>query len=211
MKNNCESIHTYCHDLPRYTFPFDSASIPKNGIYVLFERNEIGHGVDRIVRVGTHTGIDQLAPRLKQHFLSKNKDRSIFRKNIGRAFLYKENDTFLTQWNLDLTTKKMREKHAEKIDMEYQNLIEDKVSSYIQNNFTFAVIPVDNKVDRLLFESKLISSISLCKDCRPSTNWIGSKSPKTKIVESGLWQVNELYKVGLTDSELHLLFSGVES
>jgi hypothetical protein len=207
LNNNCGSIHTYCHNLPRYKFPFNSDSIPNNGIYILFEKNEIAHGVDRIVRVGTHTGSNQLVPRLKQHFLSKKKDRSIFRKNIGRAFLQRENDTFLSDWNLDLTTKKMRVLHEDRIDMVYQNLIEEKVSCYIQENFTFAIIPVDSKEDRINFESKLISSISLCKDCHPSAKWLGKNSPKKKIVESGLWQVNELYKVFLKDSELSLIFS----
>ena len=32
------------------------------------------------------------------------KDRSIFRKNIGRAILNKNNDSFLEIWNLDFTT-----------------------------------------------------------------------------------------------------------
>ena len=94
MSCQCEKIHSYFNKFERYSFPFDTANIPLNGIYILFEKGEYAHGKDRIVRVGTHTGNNQLAPRLKQHFVYANKDRSIFRKNIGRSILNKDNDPF---------------------------------------------------------------------------------------------------------------------
>ncbi|MGU9958139.1 MAG: hypothetical protein ACNYPI_11190 [Arenicellales bacterium WSBS_2016_MAG_OTU3] len=43
-------------------------------------------------------------------------------------------------------------------------------------------------------ESAIIATVSLCDECRPSRTWLGNSSPRQKIVESGLWQVNELYK-----------------
>ncbi|GAG98657.1 unnamed protein product, partial [marine sediment metagenome] len=61
---------------------FNEQEIPKNGIYILFEKGECAHSTDRIVRIGTHTGKNKLRSRLKEH-LNENKDRSIFRKNIG--------------------------------------------------------------------------------------------------------------------------------
>ena len=39
------------------------------------------------MNICTHTGKNQLISRLKQHFTNMNKDRSIFRKNIGRCLL----------------------------------------------------------------------------------------------------------------------------
>jgi len=78
-------------------FPFCEDQIPLNGIYILFEKGELAHNTDRIVRIGTHTGINQLRSRLKQHFIVENKDRSIFRKNIGRALLNKNHDDFINQ------------------------------------------------------------------------------------------------------------------
>ena len=41
--------------------------------------------------------------------MTENKDRSIFRKNIGRAILNKNQDPFLGQWELDLTTRKAKD------------------------------------------------------------------------------------------------------
>jgi hypothetical protein len=194
MSKECEAIHVLVRKLERHNFPFSESHIPLNGIYILFEKGEHGHGGGRIVRIGTHTGENQLHSRLKQHFLNENKDRSIFRKNIGRSLLKQNNDPFLEFWELDLTTRKAHDKYSNLIDFEYQKSIESRVSQYIQGNFSFCVFEVNDKTKRLEIESKIISTVSWCKNCGPSKNWLGSSSPKQKIVESGLWLVNELYK-----------------
>jgi hypothetical protein len=187
---------------PRFGFPFDKKHVPKNGIYILFEKGETGHGGDRIVRVGTHKGPNQLPARLEQHFLKKNKDRSIFRKNIGRSLLNAVDDPYLGIWDLDMTSRKGRIANGHLLNPEKQDSIEDQVSAYIQSNLSFAVIEVGTKEERLDLESKLISTVSLCKECGPSSGWFGLKSPKQKIRESGLWLVNELYKEPLSISDL---------
>lgn len=194
MSIECESIHNLANEFKRHGFPFDESKIPLNGIYVLFEKGEEAHHQERIVRIGTHTGDNQLRSRLKQHFLKQNKDRSIFRKNIGRALLNQKKDPFLDLWELDLTTRKAKEKYSSLIDFNYQETIEDQVSQYIQSKFSFCVFEVKSKEERLQIESKLISTVSWCEECRPSKTWLGNASPKNKIVESGLWLVNELYK-----------------
>ena len=117
--------------------------------YLLFEKGETAHGTNRIVRVGTHTGNDQLRSRLKQHFLVENKDRSIFRKNIGRALLNKDKDPFLSDWELDLTARKAKDQYSGRIDMSRQRAIEKRVSDYIQSSFSFVVLPVNEKEQRL--------------------------------------------------------------
>ncbi len=71
MTQLCDEIHHLFHRQKRYRFPFDIAEFPSNGIYILFEEGETGHGGDRIVRVGTHTGENQLRSRIKQHFLNE--------------------------------------------------------------------------------------------------------------------------------------------
>ncbi len=201
-KNICKEVHNFFNNLKRFYFPFNYKEIPENGIYVLFEKNEKAHNKDRIVRVGTHTGQNQLKSRLRQHFINKNKDRSIFRKNIGRALLNKSKNPYLDIWEIDLTTKKARENFSHLVDKEKQEKIENQVSSYIQNNFSFIIIPENNKERRLDIEKKLISTISLCKECFPSKKWLGRFSSKQKIRKSGLWLVNELYKNPLNSEEL---------
>ncbi|KYK26013.1 hypothetical protein AYK26_01035 [Euryarchaeota archaeon SM23-78] len=202
MSKACIKIHELFNNMKKHNFPFKEEEIPINGIYVLFEKGELAHGTDRIVRIGTHTGNDQLRSRLKQHFINENKDRSIFRKNIGRAILTKNKDAFLKQWELDLTPKEAREKYSKLIDFKKQKEVEKKVTKYIQNDFSFVVFRVDDKNKRLALESKIISTLSLCNQCKPSKNWLGLFSPKEKIRESGLWNVNELYKEPLNHKDI---------
>lgn len=201
MSKICHELHYLFSGLSKLGFPFDVSAVPWNGIYVLFEQGELAHGADRIVRVGTHTGNNQLPSRLEQHFIRENKDRSIFRKNIGRAILNREKDPFLAQWEIDLTAKKAKEKYAGFIDWQKLQEIERRVTEYIQRNFRFVAFRVDDKTKRLRWESRIISTVSLCEECRPSDKWLGLYSPKAKIRESGLWLVNELFKQPLSESD----------
>ncbi len=207
MPNNCATLHKLVSTLPTFCFPFTETDIPLNGIYFLFEQGEKGHGTHRLVRVGTHTGKNQLRSRLKQHFLTENKDRSIFRKNIGRSLLNQARDPFLKDWELDLTPKASRNKYSSTIDWKKQTSVEEAVSAYIRSHFSFVVVPIEDKTERLILESKIISTISLCKDCHSSPNWLGQHSPKEKIRQSGLWLVNELYKEPLSKTDLTYLKS----
>ncbi len=204
MCDNCKQIHHLFHFQPIHNFLIDKEKIPQNGIYILFEKGEIGHDVNRIVRVGTHTGNNQLYSRLKQHFIKENKDRSIFRKNIGRAFLNKENNSLLSNWEIDLTTRENKLKYIEKYKVETIKL-EKRITNYIQKNFTFVVIPIEEKEKRLDIESKIISTVSLCEECKPSDEWFGNFSPKEKIRKSGLWLVNGLWKKPISSEEIEQL------
>lgn len=205
MSNVCHELHQFVHMLPRLSFPFEKKLIPQNGIYLLFEKNEEGHSNDRIVRIGTHTGEGQLTSRLNQHFVKENKDRSIFRKNIGRCLLHRDNHPYLPFWELDNTTRKGKKENLHLIDLEFQSQIESQITEYMQNHYSFCMIKVDTKTDRLELEAKLISTVSLCKDCNSSETWLGRSSPKDKIKDSGLWQVNELYKTPLSEGDLDRL------
>ena len=60
-------------------------------------------------------------------------------------------------------------------------------------------------------ETKIISTVSWCSECKPSLNWFGLTSPKDKIRESGLWLVNELYKEGFTQSEFDLFEARIKN
>jgi hypothetical protein len=180
MQNACEVIHIWANSLPVFHFPFDATAIPLNGLYFLFEKGELAHGTNRIVRIGTHTGSGQLRSRLKQHFLVENKDRSIFRKNVGRALLNKDHDPFLKEWELDLTSRQAKLQNTH-VDLSRQRDIEKLVSQYIQSNFSFVALRIDDKQQRLLLESRLISTISLCETCQASPGWLGQFSPKEKI------------------------------
>ncbi len=201
MNEGCRWLHRSLNGQTKLAFPFDKQSIPSDGVYVLFEQGETAHGGNRIVRVGTHNGQGQLPSRLRQHFLNENKDRSIFRKNIGRCLLSRDSDPFVKHWEMDLTTRAAKDKHRNLIDADKQKIVESRVSEYIRQRFAFVVFPVEEKEDRLRLESRMVSTVSLCEECSPSAGWLGSFSPKEKIRGSGLWQVNELYKEPLSSRD----------
>jgi len=204
MSELCKQVHLLFSSKQAVQFPFNPAKFPENGIYVLFENGEEAHGTKRIVRVGTHTGNGHLRLRLRQHFMQDSKDRSGFRKMIGSAILRRENDPFLAQWELDLTTKEAKE-NASSVDFKRLAEVEKMVTEYMQKYFQLSVIEVKEKEDRVDLESKIISTISRCEECKPSVNWLGLHSPREKIRESGLWLTNELYKMQLAESDIKKL------
>ena len=202
VANVCNRLHQLLRSAPRWRFPLDPILLPANGLYLLTEDGEQGHETMRVVRVGTHTGKNQLRSRLSQHFIAENKDRSIFRKNIGRCLLSQTQDSFLAEWNLDLTTRNAREFHAGQLDEAKRRQVEIGVSAYMRRMFSFVIMRIDDKSTRLHLESRIVSTVSLCSECKPSSTWLGLSSPIPKIRQSGLWQVNELYKTPLNEADL---------
>ena len=111
----CQAVHEAARALPRVAYPFDRSDLPRDGIYLFFEAGEYdGHtGAERIVRVGTHRN-GNFRSRISEHYMlnkelniradrSPPRDRSIFRKNLGRAWICKQNIGYLDVWNTDLT------------------------------------------------------------------------------------------------------------
>lgn len=203
MSELCAALHHLTRKKVRIGFPFAPSAIPPNGIYLLFEKGEKGHGGDRIVRVGTHRGDDNLFSRLREHFLVENKDRSIFRKNVGRALLAKDDDPFLTQWEFDLTSRKGKIANAGKVDPKKKDATEQRATRYIQDRFSIVIIPVGRGTKaRLTLEERLISTVSLCRACKPSKQWLGNRSPVERIRESGMWNFQGLWKGPITSIDL---------
>jgi len=196
-------LHKLFNEKRRFSFPFSQQKkeIPQNGIYIIFEDRETFGDFDRIVRVGTHTGNKRLRSRLNQHFVKENKNRSIFRKNIGRCVLNKDKSPYLPLWELDTTSKAAKERNLTRLDLNFEGQIEKRISDYIQGNLSFCVFQVDTKEQRLRWERKIVSTLAKSNELKSSNNWLGNHSTKEKIRESGLWQVNELYNDELTEQE----------
>jgi hypothetical protein len=192
MSELCHELHRMLALQRRYRFPYQPELVPANGIYALFEEGESAHGTDRIVRIGTHDADGRLAARMEELFIRENKDRSVFRKNIGRALLSSVGDPFLKQWDIDRTKKTVRDNPLRQVDTKKLQQTERKVTARIQNTFSFVVIPTTASIDRHRLEAGLIALVASCSECRPSPNWLGLRSPSARICESGLWQVQHL-------------------
>jgi len=209
MSESCKWIVKQLETLPFVKFPFDSQMLPNNGIYFFFENGENwGHGGNnpRIVRIGTHKD-GNFQNRIKEHFIindskmnftalqSPPHDRSIFRKNIGRALLNKENDGYLRIWEIDFTSRKNRDKYAHLRNIKKEKDIEFEVTKILRQNFSFKFVIMDNEFSRMGkngLESSLIGTVAQCKQCKSSNNWLGNYSPKNQIIESGLWLIQHL-------------------
>jgi hypothetical protein len=138
---------------------------------------------------------------LREH-VRLNKDRSIFRKHIGRALLQRDKDPYLAIWNLDFTTKKAREEYGYRIDKTKQAAIEDSVSAYIEGNFTVSILAASDSDAACRLEKRCIGTVSSCSHCAPSTAWLG-RYAAPRIAQSGLWQIMHLYGEGLEERDLH--------
>ena len=202
----CKLVHDWANALPRHRLPIRSARIPKNGLYIVFERGECAHGGDRIVRIGTHTGDGNLPARLRQHFVTESKDRSIFRKNIGRTLLARDsNQELLEQWNLDLTSRAAKERHGNEVNHEALREVESRVSNYIRGQFSFTVVEEPDRERRLTLEKGLIAAVAQCARCQASDGWTGHHSPIETIRESGLWLTQHVGALPLSESSVKAL------
>jgi hypothetical protein len=199
-------LHNLFNGLKRYSYPFKQqlGSVPKNGIYIKFEVGEYYNSLDRIVRIGSDKGENQLHSRLFQHFENENQRRSIFRKNIGRCLLAKTKDEYLKYWDLRFTSQLDKEKNRKFVDLNYETKIEKEVSKFIQKNISFCVFEVKDKEERLFWETKIIATIAR-SNIKPSSTWLGNYCPKEQVKISGLWQVQGLNKPQLTNSEFEKL------
>lgn len=194
----CSKLHDIAQKAKRFHFINGKLpdSIPKNGIYLLFENGERGHTAERIVRVGTHNGDNRLVGRLHDHFINPYKDSSIFRKHLGRCFIMIDGNpnNYLDIWNIDFKNVENKRKYSHLRDTKYEEILERKITSRIQQNFTFACIRVAKKDERLKLEGKIISTVKACIVCNSSDSWLGNHIPdkQKKIRLYGLWLINKL-------------------
>lgn len=226
MSDLCKWLHEQLEQLPIIKFPFKLEQLPENGIYFFYENNEIwGHGGNkpRIVRIGTHKE-GNFRSRIKEHYLwdeskmnfDKNKpkpsDRSIFRKNIGRALLNRGNDDYLQTWEIDFTTTENRKSLGYKRDIDKEKRTESKITKILRQRYFFRFIIIDAQAERMGnkgLESSLIGTVASCKLCKPSDNWLGTYSPKKQIKESGLWLVQHLKASRINEKDKETILNAI--
>ena len=199
-----------------FSCPFDIKEVPLDGIYFFYEKGETwGHGGDksRIVRIG-RSERGNFRSRISEHFLfnekkmrfdyneSKPSDRSIFRKNIGRALLNRESDPYLEMWNKGFTPRKKRERFGHLRDIDKEREVEARVTALLRTGFSLRFIVVEAQELKKRLEACLIGTVAQCELCRPSADWLGQHSPKGKISSSGLWQTQHLLHDGIEEGEM---------
>ena len=209
MADLCEWLHDQLERLPAIQYPFDLNRLPENGIYFLYEKGEtwgLGGERPRIVRIGTHRE-GNFRSRIAEHFLLNERkmdfdatrspphDRSIFRKNIGRALLNRSHSPYLAVWNIDFTIKENLKRYEALRDISEERRIESEVTRILRETFFFRFVMLEGQAERMGsagLEARLIGTVARCGACRPSPGWLGLHSPVEKIRQSGLWLVQHL-------------------
>jgi hypothetical protein len=192
------------------------------------ENSKHGEGISRprIVRIGTHKE-NNFRSRISEHFLlneskmkftqanPKPSDRSIFRKNIGRALLTEQRDLDYSKiWEIDFTSNINRANQSQLRNIEKEKNIESQITELIRKRFYFRFISIEGQEKRMGktgIESRLIGTVTACKFCKPSNSWLGKFSPKLQIKNGKLWLSQHLDSIGLSDSDKRDLLIAIEN
>ena len=172
--------------------PFHSCAlennIPLNGVYLFFETEE-PEGLLRVRRIGTHSKDKGLVRRLTDHYFA-DKNNSVFRKHLGAALLKRKGEAAskIQQWIKQDTPTLWN--------------IEDQISDLLRQRFQFKCLVVAEPERRKTFEEKLISLFSRCFD-HPATG-LGRDAHDTRIVDSGLWNIEHVDDGWVEDNEAFL-------
>lgn len=224
MSEICRWLHEQLAQLPMITFPFDLEELPENGIYFFYEEGEVwGHGGDqpRIVRIGSHSGQGNLRSRISETYLlderkldfgrddARPADRSIFRKNLGRALLNRDGGDYLATWEIDFIPTGNRESFRHWRDIDKEKRLEEAISRLLRERFSFRAIAVDAPTERRELEKRFVGTLARCGLCTPSGHWLGRSSPKRKIRERNLWQVQHLGATGISSEHKQRIMDAI--
>ncbi len=201
----CMIMHKLFNSLPRYSWK-DIEKVPfDDGIYLLFEEGEKYQGLDRVTHVGSNKSDGRLKDRLKDHFIKEKKDGSILRKSLGRALLNKVGHSYLEIWDMNMSNAKVKAMYGHLYDRLIEEGIEVEVTRMLRNHFTVALLQVKSSEDRLRLKKGIIATLFNDGYFKPGPSWLGLNSPVKKISQSGLWNVQSLGSVPLTNQELEVI------
>ena len=96
--------------------------------------------LEEIARRGERHSLDSQQTRASRQLDNRSSRSTILLASMGRAILNRNHDSFLTYWNLDLTTREKRERFAHTVDMTKQSTVEIAVTAHIQARMSVAVI-----------------------------------------------------------------------
>jgi hypothetical protein len=231
MSEKCRWLHEQLEQLQLISYPILDRNLkvlPDNGIYFFYEEGENwGHGVNklRIVRVGTHRD-GNFRNRIAEHFLlneskmdfgrdnPKPSDRSIFRKNIGRALLNRANDDYLRIWEIDFMGSENKQRFAHMRDIRKEREIEAQITHLLRTKFSFRLIELIGQAQRMGktgLEGALIGTLARCAFCRASTGWLGKYSPKKQISQGKLWLVQHLSANSINEQDERTILEAVRN
>jgi hypothetical protein len=82
-------------------------------------------------------------------FKPKPSDRSIFRKNIGRASLHRDKAPYLEIWEIDYIPRANREQFGHQRDIRKEREIESAITDKFRKGFCFRFLIIKSEEDRI--------------------------------------------------------------
>lgn len=184
---SAREIHRAVWTLPRYNYLMIDEIPFKEGVYFIIDENEAYAGYPRIVRVGTHKGDGRLKKRLRQHFMTEDKNGSILRKYVGSALLGQTKDDYLEIWGYNSRNPKVYKAWQKKINVNKERAVEVKVSRYLRECTSFCCIEIEGYSERLKFKEKILRSLYEDESFGATDTWLGRFNPMLHIGTYGLW------------------------
>ena len=92
-------------------------------------------------------------------------------------------------------------KVGDRFDPALQHKIENSVSKYMREHFTFVCFPVSTMDERIRLEEGIIALLNRSRDFTASPEWKGKYSTESEIVQSGMWLKKGLDAMPLSESE----------
>jgi hypothetical protein len=225
MSDLCKLLHEEIARLPLIKFPFNPEELPDCGIYFFYEKGEYwGHGgrQPRIVRIGSCKD-GNFQSRISDHYLFDQrrmdfdsqkpapKDRSIFRKNLGRALLAKQKSDYSGIWERDFTKRDERRRFGHLRNIRLEQNLERQITRKIRETMTFRFIAIKNQMGSKGLESRFIGTVAQCGECKASSLWLGQFSPKDQIRQSGMWLIQHLNSDPATSNDISRLKDLIKS
>ena len=195
----CEDLHKFINDKDIKEFSWNDIkdntkfqeNCPKNGLYIMFEKEERSHNDKRIVRIGINTK-GELANRLINHY----KHNTVFCRHIGSCLLkidQQDENTIKEYYEKkrnDLVLNNNGNHHN--ISWNSGDKLTTVIHNYIRENISFCVMQIDNLEQRKEMEKRLIELVCNCKNCFKSKNWLGKYHFKDTIKNGKLWNIEHV-------------------
>lgn len=202
-EDSCAELHRILGSLPLYQAP---SEVPfTNGLYFFYEEGQASAHGDRIVRIGNHPRAqNRLVERLNDHFNSRvgAKNFSVFRRYLGGSLLRRHDPTHVC------LTPAPGQGHWERQGDSVCSRcapVEQEVTELLRARFRFRCIAIDDMSMRNDLEKCLIATVARCRDCGPTSDWLGGHAYPALVRSTGLWNTQHVQALPATTKHLSLI------
>jgi len=185
-------IHELVHggNLPIYKYNFSAPNEMLNnfptfsGLIFIFEKDEEIELEDKNVARLVFVGFSENVRTRVRQYVRDIKRNATLKRHVGYAMLNQDgyDDKILRLWWNYKNKERRKNEEYKKIEDEYVL----KVLGQIQTNMTFMSVRLNDVMNLEPFTRKILATLSW-GNIKPSSKWLGNKSPHWQVRESGLW------------------------